>query len=801
MSPRNSTGPKPPRKHVTTACNPCREGKVKCDGVTPACTICRAKGKKCTYRSTDDKRKIPLRISLSVLAQRINQLSCFIQDQGIEVPSMDADDFNTIKSVFETIELKFEDVNGTRGARSETEMDGSYIVLEGPLSSDDITEESGNGLQTPQPTINEPTATVEEILEPVNLGLDSAPERTDPHGLTMSSVPVENSISSPNVASALLELADTSWRQHVPIEPHHEPAPLPVASDEEEEDEVTNQLSCRLGKLQVTQGGQLRYFGSTSNFTLLDVLVDVAPSSPVSIQRNTQEILDNAELGLDVEEPFEKHLLQLYFTWHDPSLHAVGEDVFWRSRGQKRYEGVDTPYFSRALSDAMCAVGAAYEAKYHPDLVTFPRSLAEFFGDRAKLLVDSELESPSLATIQTLVILSAYEASCTRDTRGWLYSGMAMRLAFDLGLHLDMAPYVERGTIAPEDAEARRVTFWAAYTSEQFWGYYLGRPTRNPTDGITVSKPGGHVNSPITPLKWQQYGSPYMSKNMANLPNPIGLVCFHWVSLYEVMLPLTDILYGNCEISKHRLQELTSRTVDQLREWKTNLPAELRIYETADFLQPLPHVLALHMQYNQLMIHCHRPYISRHHIQPQPPQGPGHCHARAMCVESAIAIAKLLTIYERYYSFRRANFQIVSFIFSAALILIFTVVPARHMEGDRELLVHLSTCFRALDEMGSQFENAKRTSTLLNTLQREWQTRRRNRIARGVKRKYDSAHQATEHAVLGQGQNPQLHSPETGGLWGGLDSITDGHASYAVDFIEPDLCNILLSEGIPRAFV
>jgi hypothetical protein len=119
------------------------------------------------------------------------------------------------------------------------------------------------------------------------------------------------------------------------------------------------------------------------------------------------------------------------------------------------------------MSACRCAVGASYESKYHSDFVTFPRSLAEFFGDRARLLVESELEAPSLATIQTLVILSAYEASCTRDTRGWLYSGMAMRLAFDLGLHLDMVPYVERGTILCEDAEARQVTFWAAYMSEQ----------------------------------------------------------------------------------------------------------------------------------------------------------------------------------------------------------------------------------------------------------------------------------------------------------------------------------------------
>ena len=42
-----------------------------------------------------------------------------------------------------------------------------------------------------------------------------------------------------------------------------------------------------------------------------------------------------------------------------------------------------------------------------------------------------------------------------------------MRLAFDLGLHLDMAPYVVRGTIPPENAEVRRMTFWAVYMSEQ----------------------------------------------------------------------------------------------------------------------------------------------------------------------------------------------------------------------------------------------------------------------------------------------------------------------------------------------
>ncbi|KAL2832599.1 fungal-specific transcription factor domain-containing protein [Aspergillus cavernicola] len=824
MPPRSSTSSKPVRKHVTTACNPCREGKVKCDGVTPVCRNCREKGKTCSYRQSDDKRKVPLRTTISILAQRINQLSRYIQDQGLEVPQMEESDYLTIKGIFETIELKLEDApcNGRDKATDmRTTASASYSGFEDALISESRSRDEGAlddnvviGLQTLLTgAASEGAVNVQELLPPVGSSeLDSAhswtPEdnsqlHSHDTGMHISSAPAPHD-PSPNVASALLELADAGlYHTAAPIEQGNESAPHPEnnAEEEEEEDEVTNQLSCRLGKLQVTHDGQLRYFGSTSNFTLLDILVDVAPSCQNLSQRVTQDVLENAGLGRNVDETFETHLLQLYFTWHDPCLHAVNEEIFWRSRAQKRYDGVDSLCYSRTLSDAMCAVGATYESIYHPDLVTFPRSLAEFFSDRAKILLESELENPSLATIQALVILSAYEAFCTRDTRGWLYSGMAMRLAFDLGLHLDMAPYVERGTIPYKNYEVRRTTFWAVYVSEQFWGYYLGRPTRSPMDGVTVPKPDR--NSSIPPMKWKQYGSPYLSKNMASLPNPLGLICYQWLSLYDYMLPLTDVLYGCCEISKHQLQELTADTVERLRLWKANLPPELNIYEKAEFLQPLPHVLALHMQYHQLMIHCHRPYISRHHIQPQPPQGPGSSHARMMCMESAIAIAKSLTLYERYYSFRRANFQLVSFIFSAALILIFAIVPTRQYEHDRDLVVYLSSCFRALDEMGSQFENAKRTSTFLNTLQREWQTRRRTRMARGVKRKFDILHEPWNDALANQTQSLQ-GSAAGAGFWGdvqpGVDSTVEG-SLYSVDFMEPDLCNILLSEGIPRAFI
>lgn len=44
---------------------------------------------------------------------------------------------------------------------------------------------------------------------------------------------------------------------------------------------------------------------------------------------------------------------------------------------------------------------------------------------------------------------------------------MAMRLAYDLGLHLDMTPYVEKGIITNEECNMRRMIFWGSSLNEQ----------------------------------------------------------------------------------------------------------------------------------------------------------------------------------------------------------------------------------------------------------------------------------------------------------------------------------------------
>ena len=249
------------------------------------------------------------------------------------------------------------------------------------------------------------------------------------------------------------------------------------------------------------------------------------------------------------------------------------------------------------------------------------------------------------------------------------------------------------------------------------------------------------------------------------------------------------------------------------------------------------------MQYHQFQILCHRPYISRRYLQPQQPQqGPGPNHARKSCLNAAVSIAQTLLLYEKTYTFHKGNVQIISYTFSAALILIFSTVPASTparqapsglrsgYPNQESVLTHLSTCFRALDAMGTCFENARRTSTFLSALQTQWQGRRQSKSRAAKKRKYQNqvpdtpVHAASGFHTDGFGSDPfanaNSNNPNTNqnagvgfgaGAAGGTDAniadlfsgapMADDDPLSMVDFMDPDLGNILLSEGIPRGFV
>jgi hypothetical protein len=83
---------------------------------------------------------------------------------------------------------------------------------------------------------------------------------------------------------------------------------------------------------------------------------------------------------------------------------------------------------------------------------------------------------------------------------GWLYSGMAFRMAFDLGIHLPsdkLQAFVK--SLSTEDIEIRKRLFWSCYTWDKTISIYLGRmPNFLPdTDGVPLNF---SKHPPLTPL-------------------------------------------------------------------------------------------------------------------------------------------------------------------------------------------------------------------------------------------------------------------------------------------------------------
>ncbi|KAL4928755.1 transcription factor domain-containing protein [Aspergillus undulatus] len=752
------------RRHATMACVSCRESKVKCDGVEPSCSNCASRNRECRYQAFD-KRKLPLRVAIELLTSRVDQLCDFIRENGLQPPPLSQEKDTALWKVLEMLGLdrinpsvaqqgdhqREPSVNGNKVALPNSKS--VPVAIDPSPTSDHRRSEAQQRSQYPTDELPQGftgpqnSAAVDDHPPLLSLHRDVPGIQSDGDPSSWNSQVGTNPCIMPTspYAHGFLDPSFSSSALRTAFEEIPEPVETMIADDDstlveepsspEDVEDLIDELSDRVGTLQIKPGGQTQFYGPTSTFNLADMLA--ATNSGINLAQNDAlECLNRLGIHKAVPPALEEHLINLYFSWQDPSFHVVDRKIYEEAK-VKWYAMGETPYYSESLRNAMCALGASFETRYHPNFVTFPESLVDFFGSRAKALLEVELDSPCIATVQALVICSSLEVGSGREARGWLYSGMAIRLAFNLALHVNMSSYVSSGVITTADADLRRTVFWAAYTVDHQLGFHLGRPFRTNMEDVTVDKPASNATRREHD-RWTPYASPDSIYTSPGVPDCMEAVCEEQVNLCEIMAPCGDFLYGTSSISKVVLQSLNEKIVAKILDWKARLPPSLQI-NLDDHITPyVPQVLLLHMQYYQNIIYAHRPWMSKSHIQPQPPKGPGHAHAREMCIQSAIAIARILTMYETRYTLRRIHTKAVAITSSAVLLLLFAAVTqyryqsdSRHGSGEPYqgcgIGGHLSTCFRALDEFAISWPNASRAKDLLLMLQRRWEIRTRPR--------------------------------------------------------------------------
>jgi hypothetical protein len=157
-----------------------------------------------------------------------------------------------------------------------------------------------------------------------------------------------------------------------------------------------------------------------------------------------------------------EHLLALYFCWEYPIFASLNKQHFLEDFRQ----GIPR-YCSQLLVNALLALACRWSDR--PITRANPEESAtagdHFFSDALKLL-KAEKDHRVLTTIQALGIMSIREASCGRASKSIFFSGQSIRLAIEMGLHLD-AEDSDNNEDPDADDVVRGATFWGAFSLDE----------------------------------------------------------------------------------------------------------------------------------------------------------------------------------------------------------------------------------------------------------------------------------------------------------------------------------------------
>lgn len=458
------------------------------------------------------------------------------------------------------------------------------------------------------------------------------------------------------------------------------------------------------------ESGTIRIFGPTSNLHIespAKSLMDSAQeSSSLDNAPDRYELIANAALQRQKEHDLRRretiggipgelamHLLDLHWNRQHHTYHLTYRPAFMRDLVS------GGPYCSEFLLNAVFGCSSKFserlEVRENPAL---PETAGKMFFDRCDELLTQQslLESSSIPTITGLLLLGATFNAKGRTSKGWLYVGYALRMVYDLGLHLDCKEISGNA----EDVEIRRRVFWGAFICDKLHSLYLGRPYMIPLRDAHVSW------DLMDTLEENEMWTPYVdlrsdrkaqiTKQQPNATRLFSITTFQQLcSLSRIMTSIIDHFYfvgANSKTARPYLGIMD----EKLAHWYRSLPQELRFEPWESFTNiAAPNVLILLAMYWSLMIILHRPFIRNGHLWTA---NLSTAHSWERCVTAARNITSLALAYQSAYSLRRANYMLSYALYVACTIHARNpVVRESTKRGD--LSSPLTICLRCLDEL------------------------------------------------------------------------------------------------------
>ena len=97
----------------------------------------------------------------------------------------------------------------------------------------------------------------------------------------------------------------------------------------------------------------------------------------------------------------------------------------------------------------------------------------------AKALLDNTYASSMPSTVQALLLLGYRELGIGAMAQAWVYTGMAVRMAQDLGMHRAADGWARAAVgqlFVPQELQERRRIWWGCVVLDGYVSTYIGRP-------------------------------------------------------------------------------------------------------------------------------------------------------------------------------------------------------------------------------------------------------------------------------------------------------------------------------------
>ncbi|KAK0725203.1 fungal-specific transcription factor domain-containing protein [Lasiosphaeris hirsuta] len=484
------------------------------------------------------------------------------------------------------------------------------------------------------------------------------------------------------------------------------------------------------GSLSFDQSpGRARFFGPTANIHVFaESSCQYSTREPPEQLRLTDRVIRG--LGSSTHDI----LMNNFWDYFNTAHLVVDRQVFEAGKAAQ-----DPKLYSSFLHIAILAAGYRFADRNREDIKRLTLGNWESTLHReAKCMLDIELERPGgVPSVQALLILADLESGVGRDTTGWMYSGMANRLAFDIGLHTNCST----DEMTELERRNRRQAMASCVLLDRQLALLLGRPTsiKNQDMSIDLLSKG---SSPL-PLDTALFSLSDFNPKPAMTADAV---------IHQKMMELME-LSSRISESQNTMTKMDEKigngylqaiSLDrQMQIWYRRLPEHLA-WKPANVKSAPMSFFVLHQQFHVSMILLHRPWAdysptpldgsigsrypspsspnqhtdySQRFSGPQSPRKDNKMNlSRTMCTQHAIRVARIFWQHRQRLDGKKLCLMGVQHAGTAALALMAALAHRSRELDHQSNLRYLQVLSSAIYDMSQTYHPAARMYHLLKSM-------------------------------------------------------------------------------------